>query len=381
MKRAFWPTLGLVCVLVVLAACGGSQPAAPTAPAPAGQAVAAKPAQKAQAPTAAAEESVAAEPTEPAAEPAEEPAAAPTAADALNLDSRETGLDKLKSYRMSWQAEWNATDAGKTDNANWAWVEEYSSEPKALHWSWKAAGSDAAAKKNALEMWQIGDTTYMLNYDEEGQATCVSMSSEDQSNQLTKGLFSPNTLGSVSNGKYVGSETVNGVKAKHYRYDEKSATLGAFGKVSGDLWVAEDGGFVVKDVMNWQGGEGLLGGSSQTKGDGKWTWELSDVNQPITIKAPENCGGAAEGLPMIQDASEKAQLGDMITYKTGSSLADAVAFYQKEMSAAGWTAEGEPSIMDEFATLQFTREGQKASVTITRDNDKTQVMIAAEKAQ
>jgi hypothetical protein len=385
MRRAFLPALLLALLLMALTACGGSKPAATPKNAQATQpAPAARPAATARAVATTEEEVTTAE--EPATEASAEsagvsPTSAPDAGDALNLSSRDAGLDKLKSYRMTWQAKWNSTEAGKTDATNWNWVEEYTAEPKALHLSWKAITPDQADKSNVMEMWQIGDTTYMMTYDDQGKGSCVSMSSDDSSSQLTKGIFSPNSLGGVSNGKLVGNETINGIPARHYKYDEKGATLAAFGKVSGDVWVSAGGGYVVKDVMNWQGGAGLLGTSASSKGDGNWTWELSNVDQPLDIKAPENCGGAAKGLPIMADATGKTQMGDMLIYATAGKIADVVAFYEKELPAAGWQAEGEPSVTDEFATLQFTRDGQKAGVTITKDNDKTQVMINVQKSE
>ena len=372
MKRS-WTIVTLVVLLALaLAACGGDKPtAAPAAgqwaqgsnqPASNSAEPTDKPAGK-PAPTATAEEAS----TEPT----------PAADDTLDLSSRDAGLDQLKSYRMRWQAQWQSTESGKTDSANWDWTEEYSSDPEAVHWVWKVvnAGESSASQGGDMELWQIGKTSYMVTKDDQGKGECMSFSSDDDNNQISKGIFSPNSLGSLSNARYAGTEDVNGVKAKHYKYDEKSTTLAGFGKVSGETWVAVDGGFVVKDVMNWQGAAGLFGSSSSAKGDGKWTWELSNVNGAVDIKAPENCGGAANSMPMMADASEKSSFGDMTTYKTASKMADVAAFYTKEMAATGWTADGEPEITEEIGMLAFKKDGQTAQVTLTSDEGKTQVMI------
>jgi hypothetical protein len=119
----------------------------------------------------------------------------------------------------------------------------------------------------------------------------------------------------------------------------------------------------------------LFGSSATSQGQGQWDWELSDANQPITIKAPDNCQGAAGNLPMMPDAKEKNTFGDTITYKSASKLADVVAFYNKAMPAAGWKAEGEATITDNFATLTFTQTGKKAQVSITSEGGGTTVII------
>lgn len=301
------------------------------------------------------------------------------AGDTLNLQNRETGLDQLKSYRLSWQAEWSSITSGKTESAGWDWQEEYSGEPAGLHWTWKSNDPTDTSKSSVMEAWQVGATTYMKTSEAEGQNNCISYSSADQSSQLTKGIFSPDILGQVENAKYVGTETVNGINAKHYKYDQVSANLAALGKVSGEMWVAVDGGYVVKDTVNWEGGAGLFGTSSTDKGSGKWTWELTDVNQPITIAAPPECAGAASGLPMMADATDKAVIGDMTTYKSASKLADIVSFYQKEMVAAGWAADGEPTVSDQLSNLAFTKGGQKAQITVSEDNGSSQVLVQVTK--
>jgi hypothetical protein len=295
----------------------------------------------------------------------------------LSLQSRETGLDKLKSYRMKWQAEWKSTESGSSESAGWNWIEEYSSDPQALHWIWHIA--DSTSKATDMEWWQVGNITYMQTQEAEGKSQCISMSSDDKSSQLNKGLFNPNMLGSVNNAKYVGMETVNGVKARHYKYDEKAVALFAASKVSGDIWVAVDGGFVVKETVSWSGVGGLFGAGSKAKGEGKWNWELSDVNQAVTIKPPENCGGAAADIPVMKDAIEKSSFGDTITYKSPSKLADVVEFYKKQMVVAGWKLEGEPDVADEYASLEFTKDGQTAQVVLSTDQDQTQVLITVQK--
>ncbi len=303
------------------------------------------------------------------------PTSAPGSDGGLSLQSRDAGLDKLKSYKMKWLAEWKATDSSSTESTGWNWVEEYSSDPAALHWNWNIADSTDKTKNTQMEAWQVGNTMYIQTAGADGKKSCISMSSDDKSNQLTKGLFNPNMLGSVSDAKYVGTDTVNGVKAKHYKYDEKSASLFGAAKVSGEIWVAVDGGFVVKETVNWSGAAGLFGANSKAKGDGKWTWELSDVNQPITIQPPEGCGGAASDIPVMKDATEKSSFGDMITYKTASKVVDVVGFYKQQMPAKGWDLEGEPEVTDESASLNFTKDDQKAQVMLSVDQGKTQVVI------
>ncbi|HEX9117771.1 MAG TPA: hypothetical protein VGA61_17015, partial [Anaerolineae bacterium] len=153
----------------VLAGCGGPA-ATPTANASSGKAATVQPAATA---APAAEKSAAATkaPQAPAKTATAAPKAAtavPTGNDSLSLDDRTKGLDKLKSYRMRWQAQWKSTDAGKTENASWDWTEEYMSDPKAQHLIMNTTDASKSTSATAWEMWQIGNTTYMASSDGQG---------------------------------------------------------------------------------------------------------------------------------------------------------------------------------------------------------------------
>ena len=288
------------------------------------------------------------------------PTTAANAEDALSVQSRDAGLDKLKSYRSQWRGEWKSTEASATQSTAWDWFEEISTSDKAHHWGSKMTDSKSE-KPVSFEFWQIGDTSYIMTTDEQGTQECMAFSGEGQINSAAKGLLTPGSLGGVSGAKYVGTDTVNGIRAKHYKYDEKAATLAGFGKVSGEIWVAEDGGYVVKDTLNWQGAAGLFGAGTKGTGSGTWTYQLQDVNKPLVIKAPEICEKGNVDVPVMADATEKARMGPMLTYKSAAAPKEVVEFYNKAMTKAGWQPEGEPEISDEISTLGFCQGRRNGS--------------------
>jgi len=368
MIRRYWLLLTLTIFLTLaLAACGGkgsdTAPAKETA-APVTKATAPKP------PAA----------TKPTAVPAVKSTEAPAATseeDSLSLASRDTGLDQLGSYRATWHAEWKSTDQGKTDQGTWDWAEEYTSDPKARHLSMQTPDSSDSTKSSTFEMWQIGDTTYMQSGED---LQCLSFASEGSEKDIQKSGFSPSMLGGIQDAQYVGRDTVNGVPTKHYKYTSKAGILAALADVSGETWVATDGGYVVKDTVTWKGGGGFFGmGSSTATGGGSWTWELADVNKPIAIKPPEGCEGSQLDLPIMPDASEKSRFGDMTTYKTAGKPTDVATFYKEELAAAGWQPEGEPTEMGDVVILNFAKDDQKLSVMITASDGATQVILTVSK--
>ncbi len=354
-------------LLLTVAACGGAKPSPTPEPArPAAAPTASQPAEPTQVLVEAEEPTQAPEPTAP-------PEPAPAAEEDLSLESRDAGLAQLSSYRVRWRSEWTGTEGDKTEQFQWDWTEEYTAEPEALHLVWKAT-SEGEQDASSMEIWQFGDTRYMLTTDKEGKQTCISFSSSDPEDRMERGIFSPGMLGSLSGAKYAGTETVNGIRARHYRYDEKAAGLAGFSRLSGEVWVAVDGGYVVRDVATWEGGVGFFGAGG-AGGRGTWTWELTDANARFTITPPENCESATTGLPVMADATEKSTLGDMTFYKTGAKMAQVVDFYKAEMAKAGWALSGDPQVTDEFAVLQFTKGDQGATVTLSSEGDKTNVVI------
>jgi hypothetical protein len=377
MIRRYWLLFTLTILLALtLTACGGKgndTPSAKETTAPVAQATVR---------SSAAQKQPTAEPTmEAEVVPTDEATKAPAATpedESLSLASRDTGLDALTSYRLTWHAEWKSVDQGKEEQGAWDWTEEYTSDPKAHHLTMTTPDSSDPAKTGALEMWQIGDTSYMKSGENE---ECMSFSSEGAEKDIQKGTFSPSMLGSIEDAKYVGRDTVNGIPTKHYKYNSKTGMLAALGEVSGETWVATDGGYVVKDMVKWTGGGGLfgLGASTTATGDGSWTWELSDVNQPFEIKPPEGCEGSQLDLPIMPDATEKTRFGDMTSYGTASKPADVATFYKDELAAAGWEPEGEPTEMGEVAILNFAKGDLKLSVMITASDGATQVILTVSK--
>jgi hypothetical protein len=376
MTRRYWLLLTVsIFLAMALAACGGKGDKTP----PAEETTA--PAAQATVRSSAAEKEPTADPTMeaevvPTDEPTEAPAATPED-ESLSLASRDTGLDALTSYHLTWHAEWKSTDQGKEDQGAWDWTEEYTSDPKAHHLSMSTPDSTDPTKTGAFEMWQIGDTSYMKSGED---AECMSFSTEGAEKDIQKGTFSPSMLGSIEDAKYVGRETINGIPTKHYKYNSKSGMLAALGDVSGETWVATDGGYVVKDTVTWKGGGGFLGlGSDTATGEGTWTWELSDANKPLEIKPPEGCEGSQLDLPIMADATEKSRFGDMTTYKTAGKPADVATFYKDKLAADGWKPDGEPTEMGDVVMLNFTKDDQKLSVMITASDGATQVILTVSK--
>jgi hypothetical protein len=379
MKRTWIAGTLMLLIALVLAGCEG-QTAAPTTSQPPKPTAAPTPTEQMAQPT------VKAEPT---AGPAPTAAPEPTAVGGdLTLDSRDAGLDQLKSYRVVWKADWETTKDGKTEQANWDWLLESTADPVGSLTVWKGADASGSAP-GSWEHWEDGSNAGYVSIDADGKKTCASLwnaryfSPAKRNVSSIPGLFFlPRMLGSLSGAKYAGTETVNGIRSNRYTYDEKAANRADLGKVAGEIWVAADGGYVVRDTVSWEGGAIPFGAETPTgeSGHGSWTWELTDLNGAITIPPLAGCDSATDGLPIISGAYQKTVTGDVMVYQAfhGEKV---VPFYQKEMVAGGWKQSGEPTSKEAVSTAAFTRDGQKASVTVTSKGQISDVKIEVTKEQ
>ena len=296
----------------------------------------------------------------------------------LTLSALTEGLAALKSYKSTFTVKFVGKDAqGQPVNGSFETREEFTQEPRAQRIAFTSTGfsEELPNQSGTFEMITIGDTSYMVTQDNDGKRSCISTSSAE-STQPQQGLFSPDMLGGVSGAKYVKTETVNGINAKHYAWQEGGLFGLGFTSGKGDVWVAVDGNYVVKYTAEATG-KGTLFGSTSEEGTITVEYNLTEVNGSFQIEPPADCEAPATDIPIMADASDKSTFGEMVSYTSASALADVVEFYKREMPNNGWQPSGEPTEMEGLAMLEFTKDNRQAQVMISYDTDKkiTSVMI------
>jgi hypothetical protein len=184
-------------------------------------------------------------------------------------------------------------------------------------------------------------------------------------------------------------QQVNGIDSRRYRFDEKAleglgtGDIGRFTKYQGEVWIAKDGDFVVKYIVEAEG-EGLRFGSSDEGVAGKMriAYEVYDVNKPITIEAPASTvptlPGFAEGeLPLLEDAEVQISMERMVAYGTKAAPGDVLKFYQDKLKDLGWKEEGKLTTMGDVVMAQFKKGEYRLSLMASRDEKtgKTNVIL------
>lgn len=293
----------------------------------------------------------------------------------LSLGSVTEGLAQLRSYKSNYTIHFVGKDAqGQAIDNSIGVAEEFILEPRAQRIVSTSSKSvqGQVIESTRTEMVTIGQTFYVSSQAADGKTSCTSLSSSDTT-PPEQGL-SPDMWGSVSDAKYVNTETVNGIRAKHYAWKEGS--LVGFGWLSGkgETWVAVDGGFVVKQAVEGTG-KGWLVADQTQEGTTTVVYEVTDANGSFEILPPEGCEGPATDIPIMPDALETMQSGEFVSYRSPTALADVVGFYKTEMPANGWQASGEPTTMEGFSQLAYTKDTRQASVMLSWDSSTRQTTV------
>jgi len=287
-------------------------------------------------------------------------------AEELSLSSVTSGLQNLDSYRSHLEMAFEGTTGGEA--AQWS-VEmdtEYVREPFAQRLVVKGSVAE-----EGFESVQIGDRQYVVF----GEGQCIS-SSADAGDAIDTEFFSTeDIIGGLDNAHRVQpDERVNGILCRHYTFDETSVAWAALARAEGEVWVAVDGDYVVKYVMQADG----KNPATEDEGRIEWVYEVRGVNEPITIEPPPGCEAEESEFPIMPDATNVNRMGGIVMYESSSSFDEVLAFYQEQMLAEGWEDMGDAFISSGTAMLSYTKDGGTVAITLTEQEGTVSVMIMGE---
>ncbi|MEA3338026.1 MAG: hypothetical protein U9R25_19220 [Chloroflexota bacterium] len=402
MRRVFLP-LFLILILVFVAACGGGDQSAPedtavidqdagssevVEPEDAEETVAPPPAPAAEEPTAT--------PVPPTATP--EPVQEEAQEDEAVITAEQlASLDDLDSYRSTTMVVTKST--GDDELAGESRVEitsEYTRDPMARYMTMSyedlGADADASLDEETIEFYQIGDE-FIGNLSGEGWIRIGGANTpfgDPNSAFLTNSGVLFSNLEDLH--RIRPDEKINGMASRHYAFNENSMALWLGTDTSkvdaeGEVWIAKDGDFVTKYVLDVVVKEG--GGGPLTIGLGEGSmhmeFELSDVNSDLVIEIPDEAtqgtelaGFEDEGFPTPDGATVMMASAEFLTMASDLSVEDVLVFYEEVLADLGWTKNEDSSMsMGGFTSLEFTKDGQSLAVLITEDDNTGQTQIMA----
>jgi len=300
----------------------------------------------------------------------------------LDLNTSVSGLESLNSYRATFRFDWEGTKGGEPVTGSMEMRSAFMREPPAQELYFQGQGFEGGEEQGLgkVAFIQVGDAAWFY----EGESDSW-MQVPAGSLDFAEGLFfQPQDLledfDVIKGRRNPLPKQVNGVQCHVYTFDEEDFSLAVAGTVEradGEVCVAVDGDYVVQLVVDadfrYADPEEVF-----EEGNVKMTFDISDVNQPITIEPPADAeaqAGGRDDIPMLPDADVEFSSADFNSYRTASSVADAAQFYQDEMPKQGWTADAGNMVFDENALLHYNKGGEVADVIISTDAGDTTVLI------
>ena len=329
------------------------------------------------------------QPAEPAqVEPAEPPTEAPEAAvdssggpASLNLDDPavyQEPIGLVDSYRVELSYTFNGTAAdGSPVSGNVHGTGARTLQPEAMSMSFEGQGAEDLSAELPLKFSLIGGT-YTIHAQDVGCATLPAGEFDDPFTILVD-------LGGFLTGQAARvrpDEEVNGVPVYRFALDNSNvepSELEVEEITSGAIFVAKQGGYVVRLAMAARGTSEMLSGDPALVGDVNYLLSYFDFNQPVTIAPPEECasqaGGGTGEFPMVEDATDVFAMAGLMSYTSKLDFETVIQFYKDQMPQAGWTL-AEEFVAGPLGLLTFTSGDRSAQVTVTYDQGSDQVSVA-----
>ena len=290
----------------------------------------------------------------------------------VNLPDLKVGLSDLPSYTATLTISFVGTQNGQVQR----WSRKYvmlASKQSALR-QLTLVDMSGSSIVQSVYMAELNGADYVVR----GQDTCTA-SVIEQGNSLSEQGEPASFLHYVIGADEAGSETVNGVAANHYKFDESALGEQNQNQSAGEVWVATSGGYVVKYLLTTKAkadyfGDGIEGTLTSD-------YELTDVGKPVKIQLPATCPGGMIDVPKLPDASNADNEPGTLIYNTSATVADAAAFYQKQLPALGWILQRQAEVTNGKALINFSKDNLSMSIFITPGAGTTTVNVTLMRAQ
>lgn len=302
----------------------------------------------------------------------------------IPLPQSQANLAQLESYRMTVVSKMNGkTTDGKT-------IESQTTYTQAVHRPSKSGYTLVVEERQGApstrsELYSVGDTLYIYQR-QDGKELCqpsMMAGMGDTLRGIADSMTAPVQAGAaqlVNRG-----ETVNGVLTDRYTLDQE--TINQFGASveKADLWVARDGGYLVKYDLtikvtsNTSGWVEMLGGGAQVaEGTIVYNWSVEDINK-TTITLPSVCSGQTVGvdLPLPPGAQVDMAMPNTTMGKVNASIDSVLTFFKTEYPKLGYELTYEYGDAQNGYILNFKKGGDEVMVQFSTMSDgSVQITIA-----
>ncbi|HID35134.1 MAG TPA: hypothetical protein EYP25_11330 [Anaerolineae bacterium] len=382
-------------LVFALAACGGGEKESTSAPARDTAGVTSTPAQEAAAtmpptPTP--------EPPTPTPEPTNTPTPEPTPEPIEELSGSFQEIeDVVDSYRSKSEVHYIISGIPDSEDINvtMEYVTEWTKadNPAGFNMAMRMTMSGLDNMEgDEVQIVMIDDTAY-VKFDNKW----VSMARDEM--DAPSALEVEDVLQGLVNPQRVGMEKVNGIETIHYSFsditnydfllqgflqenlkDEYISMRPKQAKSQGDIWVAKDGGYLVKmDVRTYAELEFIVDGEELSPAilDFRMYNEVTKVNSDIRIEPPEGAPKPGEvdvpgfdpgTFPIPEETRIEGSVAGMTSLVSQLGADEVSKFYDETLAALGWTKQ-------EGFMPTWTKDGYSFNILINPNEDGTTSII------
>jgi hypothetical protein len=276
----------------------------------------------------------------------------------------------IDSFSMSlvFQAE-GVDSKGKPYTQTFSYTEDSIKSQKSNHIKVSGLGSAAGVGLGDMDIYQVTAGVFMYSAPQNGEnPSCLALGSGQST-------FDPNSINPAGLMKNITvdqliarGEMVNGVLADHYTVKNADMGWGEATSQSGDVWLAQDGGYAVKFTGQAQGTFDIV---TTFTGSITWNYDLTNVNQVNSIVLPPECTSQQNLLSdyvFPPNTTDLSQSGNMTVFSSLDKPADVSAFLQKNLPDKGWTIDLVDASTGSDITILISKAGKKMQITITSDS-------------
>lgn len=294
---------------------------------------------------------------DPTATPTE--AAAEEPAEGLpDLSNVSAGLEEHNSYRATVSMTFESSEEGGT-SAGMNMETAVVLDPPASSAAISLTGDmvEEAGGLDSMTFAEIGDVSYAVI----PGFGCVTGGVGEMGNmdEFTEIFSTDELLGEIGEPEFVGEDNVNGIAVGHYTFDETDVedTSGDLRELEGHIYVAQEGNYVTRMVIDGVGTVDMLDQGVDEEGTLHMEYNVTDVGADFEIEPPEECEDAGADYPTFEGAADLTSFAGFTSYTVEADLDDVVSFYEEEMAALGYEQpEGDQIFSEGSAILSFTGE-------------------------
>ncbi len=289
---------------------------------------------------------------------------------AFDLPDPAVGLDSLGNYRATLTLTFDGTRDGQPEQ--WSRIDTLavSRDPAARVYTSDQSGSTVRQLVRVV----IGATLY----ETVDAGACTAIAAADDIPPFGTTPCEPAALLSgLLGAEEVGTETIGAVPTTHYTFDERSFGSPDPATSIGDVWLADQGGYVVRYLLVTEGSTGYLGAG--VAGRFTWDYQLELIDEPVEIARPAGCPPGLIESPRPPDAAVTHDLPGHLAYTTGNVSTEVAAFYEAQLPAAGWALTSLAPSINNGWRLTFTRADEELTLIVSALDSGSDVVLLVDR--